>query len=165
MEHPNPNPPESASADHETSDAAPRPILIFVVALIATLVIVHYAGWGVLHYLERNQDTDNRITFPIHPLSAAMPSVPPDPRLQPEPSHDVFPPADLAEVKAREQSLIGPKAWGWVDSSHKFARIPIEQAINMAVEHGLPTTLPATQPSTQPFMPPASALHGPGGVP
>ena len=30
-----------------------------------------------------------------------------------------------------------PDAWAWVDPSHQFARIPIQQAIDLAVEHGL----------------------------
>ncbi|MGA2441197.1 MAG: hypothetical protein ABSH08_09565 [Tepidisphaeraceae bacterium] len=165
MEHPNPNPPESAPMGHELRDAAPLPILIFAVSLVVTLVLVHLVARGALNLLQSNQDAADRIAFPTHPLSGVMPTVPPEPRLEPEPSHDVLPRVDLVEVQARERALIGQHAWGWVDSSHQFVRIPIEQAMKLAVEHGLPNVLPATRPSTQPFMPPASALHGPGGVP
>ncbi len=52
MEHPNPNPPESAPVGHEIRDAAPRPILIFAVCLVATLVLVHLVGWGALRFLQ-----------------------------------------------------------------------------------------------------------------
>ncbi len=51
----------------------------------------------------------------------------------------MLPHVDLAEVQAREQALIGEHAWGWVDSSHQFARIPVQQAMNLAVKQGLPT--------------------------
>jgi hypothetical protein len=165
MEHPNQNPPESEPVGHEIRDAAPLPIFIFAVSLVATLVLVHLVGRGALNWLQRNQDAEDRIAFPTHPLSRTMATFPPGPRLEPEPSHDVLPNVDLVEVQTRERALIGQHAWGWVDSSHQFARIPIEQAIKMAVAQGLPNVLPATQPSAQPFMPPASALHGPGGVP
>jgi hypothetical protein len=77
----------------------------------------------------------------------------------------VLPEADLAEVQAHEQLLIGDRAWGWSDSTHQFARIPIQEAMNLAVQHGLPNVLPATQPGSQPTGAPASALHGPGGIP
>jgi hypothetical protein len=165
MERPVPNPPELISARHETRDAAPRPILFFMGSLILTLVAIHLIGWKALRWLQHRQDAANRITFPANPIADAMPTAPPDPRLQPEPSHDVLPEADLAEVQAHEQLLIGDRAWGWSDSTHQFARIPIQEAMNLAVQHGLPNVLPATQPGSQPTGAPASALHGPGGIP
>jgi len=164
MEHPKLNHSETA-VGHELRDVRPRPVLIFAVSLLAALVAVQWLAWKSLLFLQRYEDSQNQINFPAHPLSAVMPTIPPDPRLEPEPSHDVLPLADLTEVKTREQALIGPNAWGWADSSHHFARIPVQQAIDLAVEHGLPDILPATQPSAPPFMPPASAFHGPGGVP
>jgi len=165
MEHPTPNPPESAVAGHETRDPAPSPVLIFVLSLVVTLVVVHLLAWWAMGWLKNAGESANRATFPPNPIAAVMPTTPPDPRLEPEPSHDVLPQADLTEVRAREQSLIGDHAWSWVNSSHQFARIPIQQAMDLAVERGLPDSLPATQPSTGPYMPPASALHGPGGIP
>ena len=165
MEHPSLNPPESAPAGHELRDVQPGPILIFAVTFLAALALVYLVGWGVLNRLERIHSADNRLAFPSHPLFKAMRSIPPDPRLEPEPSHDVPPRADLIEVRAREEALIGDHAWGWADSSHQFARIPVQSAIDLVVQRGLPAVLPATQPSDGPFMPPASALHGPGGVP
>jgi hypothetical protein len=164
MEHPKHNHPES-TVGHELRDTTPRPVFIFALSLLAALVVIHWVGWKSLVLLQRHEDAQNQIDFPANPLSEAMPAVPPDPRLEPEPSRDVLPRADLIEVKTREQALIGPSAWGWMDSSHQFARIPLQSAIDLAVQNGLPDVLPATQPSAPPSMPPASALHGPGGVP
>lgn len=165
MENPSLNPPESVSSGHELSDVQPRPILIFAVSLLVTVGIVYLLGWGALSILDRIENSDHTRAFPSHPLSEAFHSTPPEPRLEPEASHDVLPRVDLAEVRSQEEALIGQNAWGWVDSSHHFARIPIQAAMDLAVERGLPTVLPATQPSAGPPMPPASALHGPGGVP
>jgi hypothetical protein len=164
MEHPKHNHSEAAIG-HETRDARPLPVFIFAIGLLATLVLVEWLAWNSLRFLQRYEDSHNRVYLPAHPLSALMPIVPPDPRLQPEPSHDVLPPADLARVRAEEQAKIGPSAWGWVDPSHQFARIPVQEAIDLAVKQGLPEVLPATQPSAPSSMPPASAPHGPGGVP
>lgn len=165
MTHPTHNPPESSSAKHETRDAGAGPLVLFAIALVVTLIIVHWVGWGAYRWLTGSTETENRQTFERHPLSEAMPAVPPDPRLEPEPSRDALPRADLLEVQTRERALLGDQTWGWVDSTHQFARIPLAQATNLAVERGLPLTLPATQPSAPPSMPPASSLHGPGGVP
>jgi hypothetical protein len=165
MTHPAHNPPESGPPGHETGDPPPLPVVIFVAALIVTLVLVHLVGWGAYRWLQEDRELRNHANFPPSALAAEMPAVPPDPRLEPEPSRDVLPRVDLQEVQAKERAMIGQNNWGWLDSSHQFARVPLQQAMDMAVEHGLPEALPATQPSQGPFMPPASALHGPGGVP
>nr|AYC79938.1 hypothetical protein [uncultured bacterium] len=132
--------------------------------MIVVAAIIHLAAWEVLKY-PTARPTAKTSRLPAHPLAASVPTRPPEPTLEPEPHHDILPRADLEEVRARQRALIGPAALGWVDANHKFARIPLDQAIDMAVSNGLPTSLPATQPSTQPFMPPASAIHGPGGKP
>jgi hypothetical protein len=163
MEHPSQNRPESARAAHEMTDASARPIFIFGVVFLIALGLIYLLGWAAYIRLERAQSEELGLEYPTDPLPAR--SVPPEPRLEPEPSHDTLPRADLMDVKRREDFLIGEHAWAWADSSHRFARIPVQEAIDLAVERGLPTVLPATQPSNQPFMQPASALHGPGGVP
>jgi hypothetical protein len=165
MENPIPSPSETSHGRHELRDAWPRAILIFAISLLATLVLVHLVGQEVLNLLQRSQDADNALLFPAYPLGKWISHTPPNPRLQPEPSHDVLPHADLVDVQSQEQAFIGPESWSWVDSSHQFARIPLQQAIDLMVENGLPEILPATRPTIQPFMPPASALHGPGGIP
>ncbi|HEY1921853.1 MAG TPA: hypothetical protein VGG44_03725 [Tepidisphaeraceae bacterium] len=165
MESPSLNPSESASAGHELSDVQPRPILIFAASFLVTLGIVYLTGWAALTILDRVEDSEHIRAFPAHPLSEVIHATAPEPRLEPEPSNDVLPRVDLSKVRSRENSLIGPDAWGWVDASHHFARIPIQAAMDLAVRQGLPTVLPATQPSAGPYMPPASALHGPGGIP
>jgi len=126
---------------------------------------VHLIGWGAYDSLRRDQEKMNRSDYAPSPLRDVVSGAPPDPRLEPEPSRDVLPHVDLADVQSRERALIGGHAWNWADASHQFARIPLEQAMNLVVQGGLPETLPATQPSTLPVMPAASALHGPGGVP
>jgi hypothetical protein len=154
-----------ANLGHELRDASPRPVLIFAIFLLVVLVFVHWLAFRSLRFLESREDLQYRADFPTNPLSQQMPGVPPDPRLEPEPSHDQLPIVDLQAVQSRQQSLIGSSAWGYVDPSRHFARIPIQQAIDMAVTSGLPDVLPATQPSAPPGQPPASAAHGPGGLP
>jgi hypothetical protein len=166
MEHQKSNPSESAmQAGHEIRDATPSPIAIFVIALVVTLVIVHFVASASLRLIWNARAADHATAFPTSPIAEKIPGVPPDPRLEPQPSHDVLPYVDLAIVRAQEQALIGDHAWAWVDSGHQFARIPIDEAMKVAEEKGLPTVLPATQPANGPFFPPASSLHGPGGVP
>jgi hypothetical protein len=56
---------------------------------------------------------------------------PPAPRLQDNPQQE------LRELRARQESLLN--GYGWVDKEAGVARIPIEDAMKMVVERGLPT--------------------------
>ncbi|MDP9174036.1 MAG: hypothetical protein M3O30_09245 [Planctomycetota bacterium] len=164
------NPPEAVSPQdiargHEVRDAHPRALLVFAVFFVTCVLIVHWIAWKSLALLQGNLDADNVQHHQPNPISIAMAAPPPDPRLESEPSHPQLPSEDLADVRARELAMLGNQSKGWVDANHKFARITITQAIDLAVTQGLPETLPATQPTTQPVMPPASSMHGPGGAP
>ncbi len=57
MEHPSPNPLESASAGHELTDVQPSPILIFAISLLVTLGIVYLLGWAALAMLDRVENS------------------------------------------------------------------------------------------------------------
>ena len=75
MEHPNPNPPESAAVGHELRDPAVRPILIFVLSLVATLVIVHFVAWGVCAFC--NTVKIWRLESPSRPIRWLVSCAPP----------------------------------------------------------------------------------------
>ena len=157
--------PESERRGYEVHDASVGALLVFGIGLVVVAAGIHLAAYWTLESTVRGEERDHAVAYPVSPLTASIPTRPPEPTLEPEPHHDVLPRGDLEEVRARQRSIIGANAWGWADSEHRFARIPVEQAMEMAVNDGLPVKLAATQPTTQPFMPPASAMHGPGGVP
>ena len=56
--------------------------------------------------------------------------MPPEPRLQTNPRED------LRELRAKEDELLG--SYGWVDKNAGVVRIPIEDAMKLTVERGLP---------------------------
>jgi hypothetical protein len=113
MEHQKPNPSESAlAARHEVRDASPSPIVVFAIALVVTLVVVHFIATGALRWIQHERDLDNQAAFPTRPITDDQANIPPDPRLEPEPSRDVLPYVDLVEVRQREQVMIGDHAWG-----------------------------------------------------
>ena len=57
--------------------------------------------------------------------------MPPEPRLQTNPRQD------LSNLRAREDALLN--SYGWVDKNTGVVRIPIERAMQLIVERGLPT--------------------------
>jgi len=55
---------------------------------------------------------------------------PPAPRLQ------VRPKADLLRLRASENERL--ESYGWADDSRQFAHVPIERAVELLVERGIP---------------------------
>ncbi|HEX4797591.1 MAG TPA: hypothetical protein VH370_27605 [Humisphaera sp.] len=159
-----PSPAERDGRGYEIRDARPRSLLMFAIYFVAGLVVVHLIGWTYLRSFLRDLALENRTVHAAPPV-ARFGIVPPAPGVQPEPGQPLMPSEELAQVRSREAAMLGSNAQGWVDAEHRFTRIPLQRAIDLAVRDGLPEKLPATQPTTQPFMPPASAEHGPGGVP
>lgn len=97
---------------HESSDISVKAVAVFALALAAGLALI----LAVMH--------------PSRPAPVA-PAVPtPGPKLQAHPLED------LAALRAKEDSML--KGYGWVDRKAGIIRIPIERAMELTVERGLP---------------------------
>jgi hypothetical protein len=76
---------------------------------------------------------------PALPEAATQP-LPPEPRLQTDPARE------LAEMRREEELRLS--TYEWVSESTGVARIPIDRAIELLVEHGEPeTTTPPAEPT------------------
>ncbi|MCC7417088.1 MAG: hypothetical protein IT176_08090 [Acidobacteria bacterium] len=119
---------EAHAPEHETSDVNVRGILAFVAALLAVAIAVHLLiGLLFLYFAGR----EARPAEAAYPLAAAEGTrEPPAPRLQ------VTPRQDMRELRAREDGVL--RSYGWVDRSGGIVRIPIDEAMRLTVERGLP---------------------------
>ncbi|HUA82445.1 MAG TPA: hypothetical protein VMB85_01205 [Bryobacteraceae bacterium] len=113
---------------HETKDASVRLVVVVLAFLAAGAVCVGILVYGIFVYLAD------------HPLSTAPPNpmaqtvqqqVPPEPRLQ------LHAPTDLQEFRAGEDKLL--TTYGWTNKSDGIVRIPIDQAMNLALQRGFAT--------------------------
>jgi hypothetical protein len=123
--------PHDSPGGYEKSDLAPKPILLFGVILALVTVLAMAATYGlvrVLGWWERP-----RLETPASPLATR--TIPAEPRLQ------VNAPKDLKTLQASEQAVLG--SYGWVNKEAGIARIPIDRAITLLLERGLPTPKPA----------------------
>jgi hypothetical protein len=59
-----------------------------------------------------------------------------EPRLPPEPRLQTNPRGDLADLRGGEEQTL--KSYGWVDKSAGVVRIPIDEAMKIVVQKGLP---------------------------
>ena len=116
------------SVSHEHSDVNIRAILGFGAALVVVAAVIHLVIYVLFGYFTSRENAKVPSEYPL--AAAAGDRVPPEPRLQTNPRQD------LADLRAREDELLG--SYGWVDRNAGVVRIPIEAAMKLTLERGLP---------------------------
>lgn len=128
---------------HEERDVYFRPIVV-AAALIAVMIVGAAVGmrFVLFYYLER----DARLSPAANPLAAAAgPRLPPEPRLLPKPEEQ------LDALRVEEDETL--TTYGWVDRDEGVVRIPIEQAMELVAQRGLPKPQAAPQQPAAPVAP------------
>lgn len=108
---------------HEPADLSPVQAAVFASALVILVSAVLVLAFEVLRIFE------DRATVPLSKLETTIQSFP-EPRLQ------VFPHEDLLQLQEREHNVL--ESYAWVDREHRIARMPIDQAVGIALQNGLP---------------------------
>jgi hypothetical protein len=123
-----PGSPDNPEVHHESSDVNIRGVFAFAIGLLVAGIIIHLLVWVLFQYFTARE---GRASPPEFPLAVTQqPRVPPEPRLQTNPRQD------LTDLRAREDQLLS--SYGWVDRNAGIVRIPIDQAIKLTLERGLP---------------------------
>ena len=122
------NPTDGAGPGYEVSDARVGPLLKWG----AILAVVTAGSFALMVFFAALlTDVAERGEAPPPPMMAKGVQVPPEPRLQWRPNDD------LGKIRAEEDAKL--HGYGWVDEHDGVARIPIERAIELLAERGLPT--------------------------
>ena len=113
---------------HEESDVNVAAILRYGAGLLLVGVIVFvFLAW-LLGVYERQYA---RAQTQVYPMAAGQQDrLPPEPRLQNDPQQE------LRDLRAKQEQLL--TGYGWVNKEAGVARIPIDEAMRMVVERGLP---------------------------
>ena len=120
-------PADNPEVHHEESDVNILAIFGFGGGLMAVAMVVLL----VIYVLFGFFDGRERATIPAeYPLAAQADKGPPEPRLQEHPRED------LSELRAREDEILS--SYGWVDRNAGIVRIPIDAAMKLTLERGLP---------------------------
>ena len=118
---------EGIRRGHEESEVRLRPFVIFGLSLAALAGLSLLAMWLLFGYLAARQA---RLEVTPPPVFEAR-QLPPEPRLQ------VSPRRDLQAILAAQEAIL--RSYGWVDRQAGIVRIPIERAMQLLTERGLPT--------------------------
>jgi hypothetical protein len=117
-----------AGVHHETSDANIRGILGFGLGLLIVGIVIHSAVWLLFQYFSVREARRVPAEYPL--AASQSQRLPPEPRLQSNPRED------LRAFRAREDAIL--TTYGWIDKTTGTVRIPIDQAMKMTLEQGLP---------------------------
>lgn len=123
--------------DFEKADVDATSLLKFLSWIVAATVAIVFFLWR-LYFVFVAQEAARQPPPPVlRPDAAQM--APPRPLLQVQPYQD------LAVFRAQEDALLG--SYGWVDRDLGRVHIPIEEAMRIVAEQGLPSFLPPTPPA------------------
>ena len=118
---------------YEKRDIKPGPIVWSLVAICGVSLIVALALIPFMRLLEwRSAQSDP----PPSPLATTAPQRPPAPRLQEAPF------ADIEALRAEQQELM--TSYGWIDPEAGVVRIPVDEAMRLIAERGLPARPPVS---------------------
>jgi hypothetical protein len=112
---------------YERSDANMRTVVWFLVALAAAAIVIHLGLVGMYRHLQIREGRQEQAATPY--LRGELPQTP-EPRLQRDPA------ADWQTFHASELRKLS--SYGWVDQGAGMVRIPIDRAMDLLVERGLP---------------------------
>jgi hypothetical protein len=139
-----PNPVKwSSHGAFERRDIGIGGVLWFLVGLAAAGVIITFGVSSFYHYL----DTRNQAEQP--PLSPLVTNVPKDTRHLPtdykdylkqnfpSPQLEIDERTQLDQIRVKEEDTLA--TYGWVDQKAGVVRIPIERAMDLIAQRGLPT--------------------------
>lgn len=129
--------PENDTVAFESRDVKARTIYVYLAVLAVAVVLSYVASVFVLRITTKiAADSDTPPPAVRAEMGKDYLTMPPEPRLQGVPGHGTDPQYDLRE-KLREDNEANEKA-GWIDQTNGIAQIPVQDAMKIIAEKGLP---------------------------
>lgn len=127
-----------AKVEFEGRDLSARAVLTFIAALVVVCVVMYFILWGLYDFLDHYSRTHQRPTNPlVHATNRDLrtPTTQdtekfPLPRLEPSER------TELNKQRVEEEETL--HTYGWMDEKAGTAHIPIERAMALLVQRGLP---------------------------
>jgi hypothetical protein len=139
--------------EYEHQDLSPWSVYIFLIGLAVAGIVVYFALWGFYNFLEAREKGREAPPNPlVQPSTTDSRVVPPDAYKKfPQPRLERNERLEINEFLLHEEQTL--ESYDWVDQKAGVVRIPIERAMQLIAQQGLPTapksgTVPASEVNT-----------------
>ena len=122
--------PGHPGVSHERRDINVFQVTAFGIGLLLGCIVTVFVIWGLFDFLYSREDAKNAEN-PAALMMKDQNKLPPEPRLQANPK------VELKDLRDDEAAILN--SYGWVDPNKGIVRIPIDQAIDIVAQKGLPS--------------------------
>jgi hypothetical protein len=125
-------------AEFERQDLTAKSVVIFLVVLAVIGIASHIVLTGMYGYLDRYEQAHQPPQNPLVPKAEAdtRRASTEDEQKFPQPRLETDERGELSSVRSREEQTLN--SYGWVDEKAGTVRIPIERAMELTAQRGLP---------------------------
>ena len=136
----------------EQEDVSTTPLFGFLFGLVITGVLVYYIIWGIFHFMDAYERKHQQSKSP---MVAMQPDTrEPDTARTYEKIQQEFPAprlegderTEINDFRYQQDETLS--SYGWVDQNAGVVRIPIDQAMKLIAQRGLPTMPTGAAPAT-----------------
>lgn len=123
----------------EREDIGSKPVYGFLVSLVISGVLIYYLIWGMFYFLDAYDKKNQQARTPLTQATTNTREVEEE-HIQkfPEPRLEQNERTELDGFRDAEEEKLN--SYGWVDEKAGIAHIPIEQAMQIVAQRGLPAT-------------------------
>jgi len=123
----------------ERQDMNAKAVYAFLIALALVGILIHFGLRGLYGYMDayerRNQPVQNPIAPPAPEDTRAITRA--DVNRFPQPRLETDERTEINDFRLQEEQTLN--SYGWVDQNAGVVRIPIDRAMQLLVQRGLPT--------------------------
>ena len=132
----------------EREDLGAKPIVAFIVTVVVLGVVIYFGIWGMFHVLDKQLAKDDQSRSPLTQVQTDTRTIQ-DQQIKafPEPRLEDNERTEINDTRYAEDERLNSA--GWVDEKAGVVHIPIERAMELIAQRGLPTQPQAgTAPSS-----------------
>jgi hypothetical protein len=126
-------------AEFEREDLGAKPVILFLIGLTVGCLLVALVLKGMYSYLDARENRHQPAPNPLTQQTRAdLRSVTPgDITKFPEPRLETNEPREITTFRVQEEQTL--RSYGWVNQPAGMVRIPIDRAMELLAQRGLPT--------------------------
>jgi hypothetical protein len=130
---------QNEEMDFEREDLGAKPILIFLLSLTIGCVLVALVLKGLYSYLDTYESRQQPVQNPLAQQTTADTRIVEqgDIKKFPQPRLETDETTEINNFRMQEEQRLN--SYGWVDQQAGVARIPIDRAMALLAQRGLPT--------------------------